>query len=259
MPDVISRVRRPRASTRGIALLTAATVAAASFGCAVVLAAPAAAAAPTVADIAITATSANDPGGMVAIGDTFSVDIAATSATDLFAYEVIVSFDREKLALVEDSPVYPEGGFGAVSAASDLAAGVVSFTGSRLGTSPGLEGDHTLVAFDLTAVGSGTADIAIETVTLVGSTAEALVVDAPAAISVEISADPVPTASPNPTASAPATSTPTSAPLPSPSSTGPPLAATGADATPWMIGAALALALIALGAALVIRRRAVRQ
>lgn len=84
-------------------------------------------AAPSVSDATLDAPSSVEVGALI------TVTVAAAGAVDLYAYDLAVSYDPDLVELVEDSVVTPDGGFSDVA---DDAAGTVSVTHTRLGTSP---------------------------------------------------------------------------------------------------------------------------
>jgi LPXTG-motif cell wall-anchored protein len=246
MPERTSPAR-PR-GRRLTALLAAAT---AVFG-ASLIAAPAAMAAPaTYGALTLTVDDTT-----ITEGDTLTVTIAADTVADLYAYDLEVGYDVTLLEFDADSAVYPTGGFGDALVGTDA----VTFSNTRLGTSPGLAGPQTLVSFTFTALAAGSADIALDSSTLIGTAGETTVVDVTApglTATVAIAAAPVaPVPSPSPTASTPAATLPISGDTGSATGTDP-LASTGADATPWIATGIIGAALVALGAVLVIRRRQV--
>jgi LPXTG-motif cell wall-anchored protein len=114
------------------------------------------------------------------------------------------------------------------------------------------------VSFTFTALAAGSADISLDSSTLIGTAGETTVVDVTVpglAATVAIAAAPVaPVPSPSPTATTPAATLPISGDTGSDTGTGP-LASTGADATPWITTGIIGAALVALGAVLVVRHR----
>jgi LPXTG-motif cell wall-anchored protein len=249
MPE---RISPPRPRGRRLAALVAATTAAV-FG-ATLLAAPAAMAAPATygsLTLAVDDTSVTE-------GDTVTVTIAADTVAELYAYDLDVSYDPALLSYDVDSAVYPSGGFG------DALVGTedVTFSSTRLGTSPGLAGAQTLVSFTFTALAAGSAAIALDSGTLIGTAGETTPVDTTAAAldaTVVIAAAPVPPVDGGgPAPAPPVTELPvTGTPAGGGSTGADPLASTGADATPWIATGIVSAALVALGAVLVIRRRQV--
>jgi hypothetical protein len=248
MPESTIRTRMRRASARGIAVVAAAS---ALFGGAVALAPAALAAAPETGAITIAAPAS------VTAGDTFDVTISAPAATDLFAYELTIGFDPALISYDDATGSFPDGGFDSVSSGS----GTVSFTHTRLGTSPGLTGSLSLITFSFTALTDGLADIDLESATFISSTSETATLGAPvtatttvvAAPTPEPSATPEPSGTPEPSA----TPTPSTSAEPASSEGSGPLATTGADAAVWIIAGLIAAAVIGLGVVLVLRRRAV--
>lgn len=213
-------------------------------------------AAPSVSDVTLDAPSS------VEVGAPITVTVAAAGAVDLYAYDLAVSYDPDLVELVEDSVVTPDGGFSDVA---DDAAGTVSVTHTRLGTSPGLAGDVTLATLTFTAVADGDAPFAVPTATLVGADATTASLTDAAAASTTVTAvvttpptdDPTDgTTSPSPTgdgSAAPGADGASDSPSTSAGSGS--LASTGASVA-WFVGAAL-LAVAAGVGILWARRRAV--
>jgi LPXTG-motif cell wall-anchored protein len=243
-----SLARRGMLHARGIAAL----VAALSLAAGSALLAPAAnAVAAATITLDVTPDEATE-------GDTLVVTATATGTSDLYAYDLIFAFDPELLAFDEDSASGPDGGFTAVS----VGDGFVALTHTRLGTSPGLAGVDAieLGSFSFTALGGGDTTIALASAELVSATDGSVTLtdvdEAPVAL-VALPEPPAPTTTPTPTAS--------SSVVPAPSASagaaaigstrGRPLAATGADAAPWLVAGAAGIALVAVGVLLVIRRR----
>ena len=219
-------------------------------------AAPAAVAAPPSATFAIgIAATATE-------GDRIDVVLTATDVVDLYAYDLEVSVPDALLDYVDGSATGPDGGF---TAARETASGTITVTHSRLGTSPGLASDPaaplTLATLSFTAEGAGTAEVSLPSVRLVGGTGETATATDAATADITIAALPVaePEPEPDPSASAPVAGSPAagsggSAPGGATSGS---LSATGGDATPIVLGAALGAVLLAAGTAIVLRRRAV--
>jgi hypothetical protein len=244
MPERTSPAR-PRGS-RFTALLAAAT---AVFG-ASLIAAPAAMAAPaTYGALTLTVDDTT-----IAEGDTLTVTIAADTVADLYAYDLEVGYDSTLLEFDAASAVYPAGGFGDALVGTDA----VTFSNTRLGTSPGLVGPQTLVSFTFTALDAGSVDVSPDSSTLVGTAGETTAVDVTApglTAAVAIAAAPVPPGGGPVTP--PVVDTP-DVELPitgDPAGDTDPLASTGADATPWIATGIIGAALVALGAVLVVRHR----
>lgn len=184
-------------------------------------------------------------------GETVEVVASATGAVDLYAYDLVFEYDPTLLEFDADSLSGPGGGFSAASAAD----GIVTIAHTRLGASPGLSGDIEIGRFTFTVLGGGDTEIALSSSTLVGAAEDTVTLTAVDAAPVAL----VALADPDPT------STPSTSPSTSPSpdanvageidqATGRPLAATGSDGTPWLVGGAVGAVLLALGALLVIRR-----
>ncbi|MBD5787379.1 hypothetical protein IF650_14480 [Cellulosimicrobium terreum] len=231
------------------------------------LPAQAALAAPTVAELTVTAPSTVD------VGDEITVTVAVTDAFDVYALDLAVAYDPALVEYVEDSAVTPDGGFSDVA---DDDAGTVAVAHTRLGTSPGLEGDVTLATLTFTAVSDGEAAFGAPIVSLVGTDEETVQLDEAPVATTAIAAVDVPTDDPDPTdeptgeptdtgSTGPVaggvdddgtdgTSDPTSGATAGATSGGP-LASTGVNAAMLAGGAVL---LVAIGAGiLAARRRAV--
>ncbi|WP_265521125.1 cohesin domain-containing protein [Oerskovia flava] len=250
-----------RASVWGLGLAVAATA----------LAASPAAAVPDVDTFTLDVPAA------ASAGDEFDVTLTASAVSDLYAYEVVLAYDADLLTPDLDGVTLPEGGFDDVTGDE----GVVVLTHTRLGSSPGLEGDLTLAALSFTVTdgvtgGSGTSiDTTVDVVSvgLVGADGETLLVEDAAAATITIAAveqpgEPEPTTDPvdpGPTdPSEPTDDTTSAAPVssePSPGAssggdadgTGGSLASTGAA-----VGTFVAIALLAVVSGIVlVRRRAV--
>lgn len=238
---------RMTAGLRGVGGRVAALAAttAALLGVSLALA-PAAFAAP-VGAVTITAPPTADE------GDTISVSIPADTSTDLFAYDLVVTFDEALLAFDDASATFPAGGYDSVTES----AGSVQLTHTRLGSSPGLEGAQALATFTFTVVDGGAATIELASATFIDSLGASTPLAAPVSTSVTLVAAPV-VVVPSPTATVTPTPTPTVTGAPAGATSTPaavPLASTGSDLTVPLVVGSLAVALLALGAVLVIRRR----
>ncbi|TQJ31593.1 cohesin domain-containing protein [Microbacterium sp. SLBN-146] len=230
--------------THALARVTAAFATAfALAGASIALAPAALAAPPEIDELSVSAPESVD------VGDDVEVAIAVTDATDLYAYTVTVAIDPTLFAFSEGSAVFPAGGFDAV----DEGDGTITFTHTRLGTSPGLEGSQELVVFTLRAIGAGATPITVGPATFSSSTSETISLEGTIDVTTTVVEAPSPT--PTPTASA------TAAPVDGSAagSGSQPLAVTGQDAGVWTVVGVFAAALIAAGAVLVLRRRAVNR
>lgn len=247
MPENSSR----RRMTHALARATAAFATAFALAAASIFFAPAALAAPPEVDeLSISAPESVD------VGDDIEVVIAVTDATDLYAYAVTVSIDPALFAFSEGSAVFPDGGFDAV----DEGDGTITFTHTRLGTSPGLEGPQDLVVFTLRAIGAGATPITVGPATFSSSTSETVSLEGTIDVTTTVVGAPSP--SPSPSGSATTSPSPTASPVDGAAAGGDPsqpLAVTGQDAAVWTIVGVFAAALIAAGAVLLLRRRAVNR
>lgn len=146
-------------SRRRVPLLTACGVGL-SLGLTVLAGSPAVAD-PTVTSTTLTATPS------VTVGDAVTVDLDLAGVTDVYAYEVRLTFDPALLEYSSGGESGPRGGFDSL----DPGDGTVTLTHSRLGTSPSLSGDLD-VTVSLTAVGSGdgTVEAAVTLVDADGTT-----------------------------------------------------------------------------------------
>ncbi|WP_251151093.1 cohesin domain-containing protein [Cellulosimicrobium sp. Marseille-Q4280] len=230
------------------------------------LTAQAAQAAPSVADVTV------DAPATVEAGEPVEVTVAVTGAADVYAYDLAVAYDPELVEYVEDSAVTPDGGF---SDATDDGAGTVAVAHTRLGTSPGLDGDVTLATLTFTALAAGDAIFDVPVVTFVGTDEETVTLEDAGTATTTVTAVPVPTDEPGETTppTDPGTTDPGTTPTdddatsdptsPATSGTGGtggggpggPLASTGASVAAIVAGAVLAIA-TGVGI-LVARRRAV--
>lgn len=189
----------------------------------------------------------------VSVGDTVTVTVAATGLTDLYAYDLDVAADPDLLAFVAGSGTTPAGGFGAATGE----AGTVSVVATRLGTSPGLVGEQTLVTLSFTALTAGTAEISLAGGSLVDSAGAATPIDASddsLSAVVEITAVDDAGADAQGAASGAGSGAEDGSTESAPKGSGS-LAITGADAAPWLMAGGIAVIVAAAGAVLVMRRR----
>lgn len=255
---------RPRAT-----IVSSTLVAAGAIGLAALTATPAQAA-PT----ATTATI--DAPATATVGTAFDVDLTIPATTDVYAYEITLDADADSVAYVDDSVTGPDGGFDSVERDGDA----LTVVHTRLGTSPALSGDLG-ASIGLTPTAPGSVDLAVTSITLVGSDGTSTTLTDPASTTISIAAaatatpTPTPTATPTPGATATADPgagagdpDPTATAGPSDPSdptsgatavaaaggdrpTGGELAWTGADVAPWI---AASLALLAAGGTLITLR-----
>ncbi|MGO2658231.1 cohesin domain-containing protein [Mycetocola reblochoni] len=266
MPSPTPRTRRHR---RRRSLLIAATALTATA----LAPATAASAAPAVLGTPVLTAPAT-----AEVGDVITVELRTDAAGDLYAYELELSYDPALLAPVEDSVALPDGGHSSALVDDDA----TSVTHTRLGTSPGLSGEQSLVSIDFTTLAAGDAAVTLTGGETVGTELERTAVDdelsavtaiaEPSSTGADAGADGADAGSDggsngtadagsdgadgsgssgdDSAAAADATPSPTAAPA-----ADTPLADTGAQAGAIAAAAALAVALLALGAVLVARRR----
>ncbi|MBF4609122.1 hypothetical protein [Curtobacterium sp. VKM Ac-1393] len=248
---------RPRAT-----IVSSTLVAAGAIGLAALTAAPAQAA-PTATTATIDAPSS------ATVGTPFDVDLTIPATADVYAYEITLDAGADSVSYVDDSVTGPDGGFDSVEQDGDA----LTIVHTRLGTSPALGGDLA-ASIGLTPTAPGSVDLAITSITLVGSDGTSMTLTDPASttISIAAAATASPTATPTPGATAtadPGTGAgdpdPTTTPVVSDPTTGATavaapgggrptggeLAWTGADVAPWI---AASLALLAAGGTLITLR-----
>lgn len=117
----------------------------------------------------------------VETGDVIDVSITLSGGVDLYAYELDVAYDPLLVEYVPDSAVLPDGGFGD---ASDDGEGI-AVVHTRLGTSPGLEGDIVLATLQFVAGEAGVVAFSPSSLAIVGADGEQGTIDLDA-IDVEI-------------------------------------------------------------------------
>ncbi|OZD56614.1 hypothetical protein CH252_04875 [Rhodococcus sp. 06-1477-1B] len=233
----------PRSARR----LGAALVAALAF-LGPVIAAPAAHAAPPAATLTLEVSPAS-----VTAGDALVATITGAGVSDLYSYDLELTFDPALLAPAAEAPTGPAGGF----TSAVTGPGTLTVSHTRLGTSPGLSGASgvVLASVPLRSIAAGSALVQLSSVRLVSSTGDVVTANAVASGTVVIAAAPVP--APQPSASSPSptvSASPSPTPVPAAQAPGG-LATTGIDATPWWIAGALGVALVAGGSLFVLRRR----
>ena len=213
-----------------------------AIGLSLVGAGPAlAASAPTLSSVTLTLSPTT-----LEVGESVVASATLVETTDVYAYEVTFSFDDDVFEYVDDSATGPAGGFDSVTEA----AGTVTLTHTRLGTSPTLSGDIALTA-TFVAIGDGDTSIDIPLVTLVDANGATTTVTDAASEDVFVEAEDVVVPSPSPS--------PSTSPSPSalPSDEGGPLAFTGSTIAGSVgIIVLAALATLTLGIVLVRRRNA---
>jgi hypothetical protein len=211
-------------------------------------------AAPATESVSLTATPS------VSVGDTVDIGLKLVGATDIFAYDVTLTYDPAVLSYVDGSATGPTGGFDSV----EKGTGSITLVNSRLGTSPAISGDLASIA-TFTAVGSGDASIDASSVSLVDETGATTALTDAASADVVVAA--VATGTPTPSDSATPTPTPsTGTGAGSSSATAVPVASTSSSngtgslaLTGLSIGGSLLLgvAVIVIGIFAVRRRKSV--
>jgi amidase len=137
----------------------------------------------------------------VAVGDTVTVTVDE-AADDLYAYGLSLGYDPAALAFVSAT----SGTTG--STATSAEGGTLTVTHTKLGTSPGAEGDTTLGTITFKALKPGASTVAVTSVTSVDSEGTAATATAPGSVTVTVPAPPVTTpAEPTTTPTTPVTPT----------------------------------------------------
>ncbi|WP_162893106.1 cohesin domain-containing protein [Microbacterium halotolerans] len=147
--------RRRRAAAAAIGVVTA--VGAVLLGAAPALAAP--------AQVGAVELSAPETGE---VGDVIEVAVAATDAADVYAAQFELGYDDEALRYVTDSAAFLDGGYGTVS--EETGAAQLAYT--RLGSSPGISGDVTVVTVSFEVLRAGEATVSIDDGALIGTEGE---------------------------------------------------------------------------------------
>jgi Cohesin domain/PEP-CTERM motif len=103
------------------------------------------------------------------VGDSFTLDVDITGATDLYDFEFDIGFNPSVLSVtgVTEGSFLPDGNGGEptffLPGTIDNVGGSVSFNADTLlGPPPGVTGDGTLMVIDFTAIGAGTSAVTIE-------------------------------------------------------------------------------------------------
>lgn len=197
----------------------------------------------------------------VTVGDTVTVSVEATGLVDLYAYTLTVDYDPALLAYDDGSATYPSGGYDSTSADD----GTLTFSATRMGSSPGLTGDQNLVTFTFTALASGTAAITLTGGTVVDSSnaiadvtsagAETVIVATSGADGGGDGTDGGGDGTGGGTGSGSDADGTDSDDAGTGADGDDALAGTGLDAGPWVATAILALGAIAVGVAMTLRRR----
>lgn len=232
-------------SKRLARFLTAAVSGVVGFGLVFAAAGPAVAA-PTVASVVVSA-----PPTKVA-GEKFSVTIDLTSVTDVYSYDLALTYDPAVVSYVVGSATAPAGGFDTVHATS----GTVEIIHTRLGSSPALQGNLS-VTVDFTASAPGTSAFAVSSLSLVDPAQAATTQTNAATDSTIVTAAATGSPSPSPstgTGGGSGSGSGSGSTSADSSVSDPSLARTGQDAVPYVV---IGGVLLVLGAVIVViaRRR----
>lgn len=147
--------RRRRVAAAAVGVVTAAG--AVLLGAAPALAAPAQAGA-----VELNAPETGEAGGVI------EVAVAVTDAADVYAAQFELGYDDEALRYVTDSAAFLDGGYGAAS--EEPGSAQLAYT--RLGSSPGISGDATVVTVSFEVLRAGVATVSVDDGTLVGTEGE---------------------------------------------------------------------------------------
>jgi general secretion pathway protein D len=116
--------------------------------------------------------------GTVSQGATFSVDVNISGATDLYAFQLDLSFDPSVLSAtgVSEGSFLPSGGstFFLPGTIDNVGGTITSNADTLLGAIPGVSGSGTLIVFDFTALAPGTSIFTIGNEILLDSTGAVL-------------------------------------------------------------------------------------
>ncbi|NOU64367.1 hypothetical protein GC096_10040 [Paenibacillus sp. LMG 31461] len=111
------------------------------------------------------------PDGSISAGDNFQVTVSGKQVSDLYAYEVNLSFDTSHLKYIDGSS--DSSGF----AVGPLVKGnKIQIANTQTGNAPGKNGDVTLAKLTFQAVSQGSAEIVLESVKQLNSELESTVV-----------------------------------------------------------------------------------
>lgn len=117
----------------------------------------------------------------VVVGDTVTVTVTAEDVSDLYAYDLSLSFDPDVLAYVEGSADTDLTG-STYGLAED---GTLEVVHTKLGTSPAATGAVTLAAVTFTAVGSGPSAVSASSLETVSTAKESATTTGVGAVPVE--------------------------------------------------------------------------
>ena len=123
-------------------------------------------AAPTNSMVSVQATLSADT---ITVGDGVTVDLSAKGSDDLYAASIEVSYDADRLTFDPDSVQSGFNGLYGLVVDETTAAGSLTFSFTRLGTSPGEVGDLELGSFAFISVSAGDPTLAISSKRIVDS------------------------------------------------------------------------------------------
>jgi len=105
------------------------------------------------------------PVGSPNAGDTFDVNVNVTGASDLYAYQLDLTFDPTLLSAVSvsEGPFLPGGGttFFIPGTIDNVGGSVAATADALIGPIPGVSGDGTLLTFEFTALAPGTSALTL--------------------------------------------------------------------------------------------------
>jgi len=111
--------------------------------------------------------------GSISVGDTFTVDVAITGVTDLYAFGLDLTFDPSLLSAtgITEGAFLPSGGdtFFIPGTIDNVGGSITSNGDSLIGAIPGVTGMGTLIEIDFTAIANGTSALDLANITLLDS------------------------------------------------------------------------------------------
>ncbi|WP_158560309.1 S-layer homology domain-containing protein [Paenibacillus contaminans] len=120
----------------------------------------------------------------VSAGDDFQVTVTGKQVTDLYAYEVNVTYDSSRLKFVKSI----SGSNGGFTVEPVVKGNAIQLAHTQLGNTPGRDGEVKLATLIFHADSQGKADIVLDSVKLVNSKIESAVVSGNSSVSVNIKA-----------------------------------------------------------------------